>query len=58
MTKLAIRLATFRMDFEHRGWPPQPPKPPIFSGNSTKITKKCTISNFSFDMFEAVEAFL
>ena len=28
------------------------------SSNSTKITKKCTISNFIFDTLEAVEATL
>ena len=28
------------------------------SSNSTKITKKCTIFNFSFDTLEAVEAIL
>ena len=32
------------MDFECRGWPPQPQ---IFSSSSTKTTKKCKISNFS-----------
>ena len=42
---------TFRMNFELRGGPQQPP---TFSSNSTKITKKCTISNFSFEMLEAV----
>ena len=45
----------FRMDFECRGWPPQPQ---IFSSNKTKITKKCKISNFSFEMLEAVQAIL
>ena len=33
---LDICVFTFRMDFELRGWPPQPP---TFSSNSTKITK-------------------
>ena len=32
-----ICFFTFRMDFELRGWPQQPP---TFSSNSTKITKK------------------
>ena len=50
-----IYFFTFRMNFELRGWPPQPQK---FSSNSTKITKKCPISNFSFDMLEAVLASL
>ena len=39
------------MDFECRGWPPQPQ---IFSSSSTKITKKFKISSFSFEMLEAV----
>ena len=43
---LAIGLLTFRMNFESRDWHPQPP---TFSSNSTKITKKWTISNSSFD---------
>ena len=29
-------------------------QPQIFTGSSTKITKKCKISNFSFEMLEAV----
>ena len=33
---MEICVFTFRMDFELRGWPPQPP---TFSSNSTKITK-------------------
>ena len=41
------------MDFDLRGWPPQSQ---IFSSSSTKITTKRTILNFSFDMFEAVQA--
>ena len=45
-----ICFFTIRMNFELRGWPPQPP---TFSSNSTKITEKCTILNFSFDMLEA-----
>ena len=31
-----IYVFTFGMDFELRGWPPQPP---TFNSNSTKITK-------------------
>ena len=50
-----ICFFTFRMNFELRDWPPQPQ---TFSTNSTKITKKCPISNFSFDMLEAVLASL
>ena len=50
-----ICLLTFGMDFKLNGWPPQPP---TFSSISTKITKKCTISNLSFDMLEAVVAIL
>ena len=46
---------TFRLNFELRGWPAQPQ---TFSSNSTKITKKCPISNFSFDILEAVLASL
>ena len=34
---IGIWFFTFRMDFEPRGWPPQPQ---IFSSSSTKITKK------------------
>ena len=33
---MAICDFTFRMNFELRGWPPQPP---TFSSNSSKITK-------------------
>ena len=33
---MEICVFTFRMDFELRGWPTQPP---TFSSNSTKITK-------------------
>ena len=33
---LDICVFTFRMDFELRGWPTQPPS---LSSNSTKITK-------------------
>ena len=50
-----ICFFTFRMDFELRGWPQQPP---TFSSNSTKITKKYIILNNSFDMLEAVQAHL
>ena len=50
-----ICFFTFRMNFELRGWPQQPP---TFISNSTKITKKITISNYSFDMLEAVLASL
>ena len=52
---MEICVFTFGMDFELRGWPPQPP---TFSSISTKITKKCTISNLNFDMLEAVVAIL
>ena len=52
---MGICFFTFRMNFDLRGWPPQPQ---TFSSNSTKITKKSTISNFSFDMLEAVQAIL
>ena len=48
-----ICFFTFRMNFELRDWPPQPQ---TFSTNSTNITKKGTLSNFSFDMLEAVLA--
>ena len=33
---MGICVFSFRMDFERKGWPPQPP---TFSSNSTKITK-------------------
>ena len=33
---IGICVFTFRMDYELRGWPPQPP---TFNSNSTKITK-------------------
>ena len=52
---LSICFCTFRMNFELRGWPPQPL---TFISNSTKITKNCTNLNFSFDMLEAVQASL
>ena len=35
-----ICVFTLRMDFELRGWPPQPP---TFSSNSSKITKKAQL---------------
>ena len=50
---MGICFFTFRMNFELRDWPPQPL---TFSSNSTKITEKCMISNFNFDMLEAVLA--
>ena len=52
---LEICIFAFRLDFELRVWPPEPP---AFSTNSTKITKKCTILNFNFDRLEAVLATL
>ena len=50
-----ICFFTFKMNFELRGWPP---RPQTFSSNSTKITKKCPISNFNFNMLEDVLASL
>ena len=50
---LGILFFTFRMNFELRGGPLQPP---TFNSNSTKMAKKCTILNYSFDMLVAVEA--
>ena len=50
-----ICFFAFRMNFELRDWPPQPQ---TFSTNSTNITEKCPISNWSFDMLEAVLASL
>ena len=47
---MGICFFTFRINFELRDWPPQPL---TFSSNSTKITKKGTLSNFNFDMLKA-----